>query len=50
MKTHGIPLAEHDSLESVLAETDVLYVTRVQKERFENPEQYELVKNTYVID
>jgi aspartate carbamoyltransferase len=29
-----IPQAEHDSLEAVLPETDVLYVTRVQKERF----------------
>ena len=50
LRAHGIPQAECDSLEDVLAETDVLYVTRVQKERFENPEQYESVKNAYVID
>ena len=32
------------SLDAVLAETDVLYVTRVQKERFDDPEEYEAVK------
>ncbi len=37
------------TLEPVLAETDVLYVTRVQKERFENLDEYESVKNAYVI-
>ncbi len=34
----------------VLPETDVLYVTRVQKERFEDPADYEKVKGAYVID
>jgi aspartate carbamoyltransferase catalytic subunit len=33
----------------VLAETDVLYVTRVQKERFEAQDEYEKVKGAYVI-
>lgn len=46
----GIPQAEFNTLEKVLPETDVLYVTRVQKERFENPEDYEKVKGAYVID
>ena len=46
----GIAQAEFDSLENVLPETDVLYVTRVQKERFEDPEEYEKVKGAYVID
>lgn len=50
LTTRGIAQAEHDSLESVLAESDVLYVTRVQKERFENPAEYESVKNAYVIN
>ncbi|HVN52884.1 MAG TPA: aspartate carbamoyltransferase [Anaerolineaceae bacterium] len=45
----SVPQAEHRTLDAVLAETDVLYVTRVQKERFENPEEYELVKDAYVI-
>ena len=46
----GIPQAEFDSLEKVLPETDVLYVTRVQKERFEDPADYEKVRGAYVID
>lgn len=45
----GIPQSIHDRLEDVLPETDVLYVTRVQKERFEDPEAYERVKNQFVI-
>src|SRR3989337_1593297 len=46
----GILQAEFDSLETVLPETDVLYVTRVQKERFENPAEYETVKGAFVIN
>ena len=46
----NIPQAEFDSLEKILPETDVLYVTRVQKERFEDPADYEKVKGAYVID
>lgn len=46
---HGIPQREERALEAVLAETDVLYVTRVQKERFENMDDYEAVKSLYVI-
>lgn len=46
----GIPQAEYTSLEGVLPETDVLYVTRVQKERFEDPAVYESVKSAFVID
>jgi len=45
----GIPQAEFTSLEPVLADTDVLYVTRVQKERFENLDEYESVRGAYVI-
>ena len=40
---------ETADLEEVLPETDVLYVTRIQKERFENPAQYDNVKDSYVI-
>lgn len=47
---HKVPQTESDSLTKVLPETDVLYVTRVQKERFEDPADYEKVKGAYVID
>ena len=46
----GILQNEFSTLEKVLPETDVLYVTRVQKERFENADEYEKVKGAYVID
>ncbi|RLD02767.1 MAG: aspartate carbamoyltransferase [Chloroflexota bacterium] len=45
----GIPQNEYTGLEEALSETDVLYVTRVQKERFADPEAYEKVKGAYVI-
>jgi len=45
----GIPQAEHPTLGKVLAKTDVLYVTRVQRERFEDPAVYEKAKSAYVI-
>merc|ERR1711879_936616 len=41
---------EHDALtESVLAESDILYMTRVQKERFETLEAYNAVKDSFII-
>ena len=45
----NIPQAEYTSLEPVLAQTDVLYVTRVQKERFTDQAMYESVRGAYVI-
>jgi aspartate carbamoyltransferase len=45
----GIEQYETTDLDEVLAGTDVLYVTRIQKERFEDPAEYDLVKNSYVI-
>ncbi len=45
----GIPQKEYETLDPVLPETDVLYVTRVQKERFEDLLEYDKVKDAYVI-
>ncbi len=50
MNLKGIPQVETDNLDVVLAETDVLYVTRVQKERFEDQAEYESVKGAFVIN
>lgn len=49
LKRKGIKTTETESLEEVLSETDVLYVTRVQKERFRDLEVYEKLKHRYVI-
>jgi len=46
----GIPQHESGSLDKVLPETDVLYVTRVQKERFEDGAVYEKVKEAFVVN
>ena len=49
LQQKGIPQAEFGSLEPVIAASDVLYVTRVQKERFEDLDEYEKVKHAFVI-
>ncbi|KAM6499729.1 hypothetical protein JOM56_005237 [Amanita muscaria] len=46
----GIPVRVCESLDEVLAETDVLYVTRVQKERFDNELEWQQVKDGYRVD
>ncbi|TPX69761.1 hypothetical protein SpCBS45565_g02192 [Spizellomyces sp. 'palustris'] len=45
----NVPQNETTSLESVIGTTDVLYVTRIQKERFTNPAEYESVLGAYVV-
>ena len=46
----GIPVTICESLDEVLADTDVLYVTRVQKERFASELEWQQVKDAYRID
>ena len=48
-RMNGIEQSYHDSLEDILDKVDVLYVTRIQKERFNNPEEYDKVKGSYII-
>jgi aspartate carbamoyltransferase len=45
----GRPLEEMNAVEDVIASADVLYVTRVQKERFADLREYEAVKDCYEI-
>ena len=45
----GIPYTETDSLENSLKDLDILYMTRVQRERFFNEEDYLRLKDTYVL-
>jgi aspartate carbamoyltransferase len=49
LKANGGEQSEYADLETILPTTDVLYVTRVQKERFEDPDAYEKVRGAYVI-
>ena len=49
-KEHGIKYVEHtDFNEDVIADADILYMTRVQKERFSDLMEYERVKNVYIL-
>jgi len=50
LEDKGIPVQEYALLDKAISESDVLYVTRVQKERFEDPQDYENVKGTYIIN
>jgi aspartate carbamoyltransferase len=47
--SRGVDQFVHESLDSVIQETDVLYMTRVQRERFEREEDYERLKHKYVV-
>jgi len=49
VKSKGVSQEEFSTLEAALPDTDVLYVTRVQKERFASQAEYEKVKGSYVV-
>lgn len=44
-----IPFTEYKDICDSIKETDILYVTRIQRERFSDPIEYEKVKNAYVL-
>lgn len=46
----GLEYKEVDTLEEAIPELDVLYMTRVQKERFLDEDEYEAVKDSFVLD
>lgn len=46
----GVPINEHRRVGGVLDELDVLYVTRIQRERFPDEEEYQKVAGQYTID
>jgi aspartate carbamoyltransferase catalytic subunit len=45
-----LKLYEHSQLEDIFSRLDVIYVTRIQRERFPDIQEYEKVKGTYTID
>ena len=49
IEARGIPYKEVRSLEDSIPELDILYMTRVQKERFFNEEDYIRLKDTYIL-
>ncbi|MGD9559477.1 MAG: aspartate carbamoyltransferase [Oscillospiraceae bacterium] len=47
---HGMPFTETDQMEGALGEVDILYMTRVQRERFFNEEDYLRLKDQFILD
>jgi aspartate carbamoyltransferase catalytic subunit len=49
LRQSGVEVEETSDLELALRQADVLYMTRIQKERFEDPAEYERLKGSYVL-
>ncbi|MDR2359223.1 MAG: aspartate carbamoyltransferase [Prevotellaceae bacterium] len=47
LRQKGLPFEEHTDLNNNIGDADILYMTRVQQERFQDPIEYEKVKNSY---
>ncbi|HHT96890.1 MAG TPA: aspartate carbamoyltransferase [Clostridiales bacterium] len=50
LEAHNIPYEEVDILEDKMPELDILYMTRVQKERFFNEEDYIRLKDSFILN
>ncbi|MFV0377319.1 MAG: aspartate carbamoyltransferase [Mangrovibacterium sp.] len=49
LREKGIRYFEHREFTDIISEADIVYMTRVQKERFSDPIEYEQVKNVYIL-
>jgi aspartate carbamoyltransferase catalytic subunit len=49
LEKNGVKYAETDRLENAVGDLDVLYMTRVQRERFLNEEEYIRLKDSYIL-
>ena len=50
LEKSGFPYEEVTSLEDAMPKLDVLYMTRIQRERFSDPAVYERLKDSYILD
>ena len=50
LEKHHIPYTEVTSMEEAMPQLDVLYMTRIQRERFEDAWEYERLKDSYILD
>lgn len=50
LERSSIPFYETASLEDAMPRLDVLYMTRIQRERFDDPDQYDRLKDSYILD
>ncbi|MEK7643676.1 MAG: aspartate carbamoyltransferase, partial [Patescibacteria group bacterium] len=49
LKSAGIAFQKKNTIKEVIAQSDILYMTRIQKERFSDISEYEKVKDVYVL-
>lgn len=49
LENMGLKYYEHNDFSDIISKADIIYMTRVQKERFSDPIDYEKVKNIYVL-
>ncbi|HEX2978868.1 MAG TPA: aspartate carbamoyltransferase [Anaerolineaceae bacterium] len=50
LRADGIDVVETDDLADAVAKSDILYMTRIQRERFEDPQAYQRLKGITVLD
>jgi aspartate carbamoyltransferase len=50
LRAKGLEVTESEDLQEAVSQSDVLYVTRIQAERFEDPNEYERLKSSYIVD
>lgn len=50
IKNNNLRYHQYTDLKEVIPHVDVLYMTRIQRERFSDPIEYERVKNSYILD
>ena len=48
-KDRNLEYHQYTELEDAIPHSDIIYMTRIQRERFPDPEEYEKVKNSYVL-
>jgi len=50
LRSRGAEIEETEDVGKALSVSDVVYVTRIQRERFEDPAEYEKLKGSYIIN
>jgi len=49
LKEHKLKYKEHIDFTDIISEADIIYMTRIQRERFSDPMEYEKTKNSYML-
>jgi aspartate carbamoyltransferase catalytic subunit len=50
LRTSGVDVVETEDLADAVSKSDVLYMTRIQRERFDDPKEYDRLKNIFIVD